>query len=495
MDNPVIPPIPDDSSSNFQPAGGFGSPSDTPVVATPNSSGNSSAKPSRKISGKVVATLFGMLLLIGGVGAGLVLVNQQQILKQKAATGSGCNNSGCFCDPFVCDQFKDQLGGTGGTQYPITCYVVKQTCPGGSNGACTENPEFLDAGQLTFSDLQCGKQQIDMGCKSAAGVRTAGTTSKTFGAGACSGGTNPTTAPTPTNPPGWGACGACPAPGGDCFLKPDGSTNHPMSQCQMNDKGVCTWNPSLCGNTGGGGGGSTPSLKACGETCSSDSQCYPTGANGGTERCVSGTCQNTACLGKTVPGRNCDCSALNACGERCSASLGLCQATSQCGYIAGGTQCAPPGTEGNTNNTYCIPGVPNNGYTIGQCTGIATIYLKKPDGTVVSTQADVQAACAATPATAQCTNIKAYDTNWNLLTPTQLSALTSGSKVRFTVMGTTTSGNFDKARFTINGTQTPEVTTLKPGTAEFYYEYTVPAGTTTFSVTAQIHQQQLNTWN
>jgi hypothetical protein len=63
-------------------------------------------------------------------------------------------------------------------------------------------------------------------------------------------------------------------------------------------------------------------------------------------------------------------------------------------------------------------------------------------------------------------------------------------------MGTATSGTFDKARFVINGTETPEVTGQKPGSSgEFYYEYTIPAGTTSFNVTGQVHHQQLNTWN
>jgi hypothetical protein len=63
-------------------------------------------------------------------------------------------------------------------------------------------------------------------------------------------------------------------------------------------------------------------------------------------------------------------------------------------------------------------------------------------------------------------------------------------------MGTATGGVFDKARFTINGAQTPEVTAQKPGSSgEFYYEYTIPNATTSFTVTAQVHHQGLNTWN
>ncbi|GEM_PF-5123840 len=135
---------------------------------------------------------------------------------------------------------------------------------------------------------------------------------------------------------------------------------------------------------------------ACGSSCNSDSDCV-TGAQdqGITTACINKVCQNKACPGKTIPGAICACSTLNACGQRCGAAQGLCQASSQCGYIAGGTQCAAPGTLGDINNTYCIPTSPTTGYTTGQCTGIATIYLKKPDGSVVGAQPDLLTACGA----------------------------------------------------------------------------------------------------
>ena len=87
----------------------------------------------------------------------------------------------------------------------------------------------------------------------------------------------------------------------------------------------------------------------------------------------------------------------------------------------------------------------------------------------------------------QCLNIKAYDTNWNLLTIDDLSNLQEGDKVRFTVAGTATSGTFDKAKFTINSVDQPETTAKKPSSEEFYSEHTIPAGITTFTIDAQIH--------
>ncbi len=91
--------------------------------------------------------------------------------------------------------------------------------------------------------------------------------------------------------------------------------------------------------------------------------------------------------------------------------------------------------------------------------------------------------------TGQCQNIQAYDTNWTKIT--DLSTLKAGDKVRFTAAGSATAGSFDKARFTINGTLRPEVTQKKPTTGEYFDEYTIPAGTTTFSVKAEVHHSTL----
>ncbi|OGM05168.1 hypothetical protein A2715_03360 [Candidatus Woesebacteria bacterium RIFCSPHIGHO2_01_FULL_39_32] len=93
--------------------------------------------------------------------------------------------------------------------------------------------------------------------------------------------------------------------------------------------------------------------------------------------------------------------------------------------------------------------------------------------------------------TAECSAVKAYDSEWNLLSSTDLANLKAGDVVRFTVSGTASSGTFDKARFTINGVLRAEVTTKKPGSNEFYDQYTVPVGVTTFNVSAQIHHTDL----
>ncbi len=93
--------------------------------------------------------------------------------------------------------------------------------------------------------------------------------------------------------------------------------------------------------------------------------------------------------------------------------------------------------------------------------------------------------------TAQCQNIKAYSPTWALLTNAQLSVLTTGSQVNFCVAGVASAETFDRARLTINGVLQAETTTIRPSSTDFCQLYTIPAGTTTFNVTAQIHHLTL----
>ena len=114
--------------------------------------------------------------------------------------------------------------------------------------------------------------------------------------------------------------------------------------------------------------------------------------------------------------------------------------------------------------------------------GVTPTPTKIPTPTPVPTLPPIGAACH---------NVTAYDSEWNLLSGFDLSSLNAGDVVRFVVGGDTDSGFFDKARFTINGTLRPEVTSKRPGTEEFYDEYIIPAGVTSFTVDAQIHHSSL----
>ncbi len=97
------------------------------------------------------------------------------------------------------------------------------------------------------------------------------------------------------------------------------------------------------------------------------------------------------------------------------------------------------------------------------------------------------------PEVAQCRAITIYDTQWNVLTPAQLTALKAGDVIRVSVSGNPDAA-FDQARFVINGTTQAAVTQKKPNTQEFYDEYTIPAEGSAFSVNAQLHHVTLNIW-
>ncbi|EKE13457.1 MAG: hypothetical protein ACD_13C00015G0022 [uncultured bacterium] len=90
-----------------------------------------------------------------------------------------------------------------------------------------------------------------------------------------------------------------------------------------------------------------------------------------------------------------------------------------------------------------------------------------------------------------CGAVLAYDSSWKSLSSTQLSALKEGDSINFCVSGNTTSGTFDMARFTINGTQMPDTTTKRPNSVDFCQSYTIPSGKTTFTISAKIHHSTL----
>jgi len=97
---------------------------------------------------------------------------------------------------------------------------------------------------------------------------------------------------------------------------------------------------------------------------------------------------------------------------------------------------------------------------------------------------------------AQCFLVKVYDENWNLLVPgtetgAEMPNLIAGDKIIFTVEGTTSIPSIDKARFTINGNLSGEITNKKPGTKEFYVEYTIPEGLSKLTVKAELHHTTL----
>lgn len=93
------------------------------------------------------------------------------------------------------------------------------------------------------------------------------------------------------------------------------------------------------------------------------------------------------------------------------------------------------------------------------------------------------------PEAAQCTSVKGYLQNWTLIS--DFATVRPGTSIYFCVSGTSTSGSFDKAQFTINGVTTPETTNKRPGSNDFCYLYTLQTGSASYNVTASIHHVTL----
>jgi hypothetical protein len=165
---------------------------------------------------------------------------------------------------------------------------------------------------------------------------------------------------------------------------------------------------------------------------------------------------------------------------------------------------------GSTNVSYDpnnpLPGV-NSGYqseedAVWGCGG--GNYSQGPNGNYYcgSGESSGDGGTSSTPTpgtTIVCQNIKAYNSNWTLLTSTELSALTSGTVINFCASGTASTGSFDKAQFTItsavgelnNSDIMPETTTKRPNSSDFCQSYTIPVGAKSISATAKIHHATL----
>jgi hypothetical protein len=173
--------------------------------------------------------------------------------------------------------------------------------------------------------------------------------------------------------------------------------------------------------------------------------------------------------------------------------------------INGSTQSVPPNTavveiDNTETGNFNIPSLsPGQSSQLGNVTvpesgeftwSVSSTSVNCTDEGLYGTQTT-----SAAPLTtlAQCTGIQAFSTTWQALTPTQLSALLPGQRVRFTV-SSMPDGSVDMAKFIINGVEQEEVSTKRPGTNDFYDEYVIPTGTTSFKIEAMVHHTESDTW-
>ncbi len=452
----------------------------------------------------LIPTILGLVLLVVGVGAGLILTQSPLLFKQKAAC-SGASNCSTTCPD--------------GTSFSDPCPA------GGAFGSCGQWANEACAGHQSSSGGGTAPSGGTTSCAtSGAPCSTTCANGKTF-SDACPGGGSFTSCTQWSNE----ACGTVGS-------TPSGGTTTTTGTGTIGDP--CTTNAD-CGKSGNLqlGCGQCDSGKKCGDWTNGwitqadgtrvNAACVSPGTNPTTTvaACGGAYLLTVDCSGcPTGKGKTCftsgwsQCFNADACGFVCNyTTQALCVASPGCAWTNGKCGASTTVTNGAGGASFLGCGdtvaggngdACSNCYTIGgkvtclregsscgaktSCFGTSPTTAPSTGGGGGTTPTTATTA----PATAQCQAIKAYDTSWNLLTTTQLSQLKAGDKVRFTVTGTTTSGVFDKARFTINGTLRPEVTTTKPNaTQEFYDEYTIPAGTTSFTVTAEIHHAALNTWN
>src|SRR4030066_1166113 len=360
-----------------------------PVVTNPKPQGKGK-------KGMMIATILGILLLVGGVGAGVFLVQRNQNIRSRAAGGGHWNESGYnYCDDSGCDV---------GSDYP-NCIIMHY----GSKDAddpVVDDYVLRDRVQSSYIGLQdCGAEQIDVGCGSP--LVDVGWTWYRYDYDCTEPTEPPTTPPTvpPTTPP-TAPPGAC---GSECI--------------QSND------------------------------TCPDPLECLFLSAPN------IFTCQNPSCPGDA----DCVCSTPTpppaACGAECNPSNDTCQGSLECLFLAAPNifTCQNPSCPGDADCVCSTPTPPPAGFF-------------------------------------SCLALKAYDTSWTLLSLSDLAKLKAGNIVRFTVAGNTNYGEITKVMFEINNVCTPEVTNKKPGpvpcdtcSAEFYYDYTIPSGVTSFTVNARLY--------
>lgn len=323
---------------------------------------------------KILPTVLGMLLLAGGIGAGVILMLNPQLLGSRAvqpdySTIKQCPTSGVIC-----------------SSSPIV--GASQCADSGRISYCCSPNEYISFGKCISSTDTCGNGVI---------------------------------------------CSASPLTGGKSCV----SGGKSWSCCGFNEhisNGKCVADEPLidCGNHG---------------IMCAKSDCHCQGGDACTDkRCESGTHQS--CLNQ---GRSWCINMQNSGGYTCCVAGYVCGPSPNNGCVPGGTSSTPPKTT-----------------------------PPQPSSTPI------------TPV-AQCLSTKIYSPGWTLVSATTFSTFKAGDQVYFCTTGTTnsTTGSFDKARFTINGKLMPETTLKRPGSNDFCYLYTIPSALYNFTVQGEIHHTVL----
>jgi hypothetical protein len=444
---------------------------------------------------KIILTILGLLLLVGGIGAGVILVQNNQDLRNRAYTPEGgicTKNSDCgtgeICQSGNC--VKGSSGGNTGdnnndnnnngskdskkksnTIADGQCLPDNAECSSGNFYQDTSCPDLLRCGLKSIADGQCLLQ----------GEKCA--SDKSYFDSSCVSNTRCGTEPTSISYSCREDCYSAGGSGAECSALPSCTTSNKVAD------GKCL---------------------GPGQSCSSGKSYFDISCTNTETRCGTKT---TSPTNPTTPGQcsrvglvssNTNSTSIsitqamkNACQDACSgANLYVAKYKCDGVNLSGGCQDSGQIVSQNASVGQSFSA------TDPTCGSIQIdVGCKSSAGTwgnvaFVSKSSSTACSNSSTPSptgglAAQCLNVEAYDTAWIKLTSADLQNLKAGDTVRFTVGGTATSGSFDKARFTINGTLRPEVTQKQPGTNNFYDEYTIPDGVTSFTVQAELHHSSL----
>jgi len=394
--------------------------------------------PPKKSKTKIILTTLIAFLLLGSVAGAVFLVRQNQDIREQAA--DICANIGDSCT----DDYPEACTTTDGKAGTRQCHKVG-TCKGVGGGDQCSWGDGSSCDACTANDPGTTKE-----CE------------------------NSTDCPQICH---FNKCRNCSDIGDASTCATHDRCAWVNNSCQLNTtpppSGDCT--PTVTGSGGGlCGVGSSTSVKI--------TACLPDTCSGLTsELKLSFNSVSANCAGSTYAN---DCNTV--CGNAGSTSYITFPSGSQKGACQDLTaSCTVPNACGA-----CQVDIRGNGANVGErvndSSGCTTpTPTRVPTGTPTPTPTTISC---------QCDLIKAYSTTWTLLTSADLAALKPGDKVRFAAKGTTTSGTIDKIRYKINNGAFIESIIKKPGTNEFYYEYTIPANTTSFSVSAEVHHKELNKW-
>ena len=377
--------------------------------------------------GKVIATILGLFLLIGGVGAGVLLVKQNQNISEKAATD--CNSitnsatcvatSACSWKPEVTSQCSASNCVATGGNYTVGCSptaIVPAYCKGIQS--CQGLNKFECIGVCVWVE------ESKPLCKGTYVVTK-----------------------------------------GECY-----STTNQLNECE-DMGGICRRNSC---NTDENQISQTcveGSQDICCKTKATTIDCSQIKCNVGDTTCTVGGLKSSTCYVNHYV---------------CDEVVSQCGGTPYKNNVASSSLFTTCGTE--QIDLYCKEcGLVNE---VGSATCLANPstcqkYTYRRNSNACTTTPTDESAIAS------CSNIKAYTESWVLIPQSNLSGLSVGDKINLCVTGTSTGGSFDMARFKVNGVTLPDTTTKRPGSSDYCYLYTIPTGTTTFNIVGQIHHTSL----